>query len=273
VLVPLTYRGTTYGVLAVFDDETLGDGRERVVLESLGRSIGTSINDVLTKRTITADSVLQLSVELTDDDIFLVDLASTLDARFDHEATIPDGEDRSVLTVVSTEYGDVDEVVETAERHADVVGAETLVETDDESVVQFRLENSPLVDVLSEFGSRVTGMSADATTLDLAFRVGTERAASRVLGRLRETYETVDLVAYHEDTPDRTPHTFREELRSALTERQYVALKKAYVSGYFEWPRRADGEQLAESMDIVASTYHQHLQAAKRKLVDAFFDE
>ncbi|MFD1632303.1 bacterio-opsin activator domain-containing protein [Haloplanus ruber] len=273
VLVPLTYRGTTYGVLGVVHDGEMDDGRERVVLESLGRSVGTSINDVLTKRTITTDTVLKIGVKLTDYDIFLVDLAATLDAQFEHEATVIEDGDQGILTIVSTAYDDLDGMFETAAEHPDVVDMETLASTDERNVVQFRLSNSPLVDVLSEVGSRVTAMTADSTGLELEFRVGTERAASRVLDTLRERYDHVELTAYHEDEPDATPHHFREELRNELTDRQLTALKKAYVSGYFEWPRRVEGTQLAESMDIVPSTYHQHLQAAKRKLIETFFEE
>jgi predicted DNA binding protein len=84
----------------------------------------------------------------------------------------------------------------------------------------------------------------------------------------------VELLAYREvDEPDQSPLGFRKEMQNRLTDRQLTALRKAYVSGFFEWPRRADGEQLAESMDIVPSTYHQHLQAAQRKLVEGFFEQ
>lgn len=273
VLVPLTYRSTAYGVLAVATQERLLDEREQVLLRSLGRTIGASINDVLTRRTIATDTVLNIGVELSDDDIFLVDLASAVDTTFEQEATIADSQEPGVLTLVSTPHEDAEAVVAAAREYDDVLDAEVIVSTDAESVVQFNLENSPLVDVLSEFGSRVTSMRADGTTLELEVRIGTEGAARRVLSALRETYDDVELVAYHEDDPEQTPHGFREELRSELTDRQLTALQKAYVSGYFEWPRRAEGKQLAESMDIVPSTYHQHLQAAKQKLVGAFFEE
>jgi len=273
VLVPLTYRSTTYGVLAVATEEHLLDDREEVLLRSLGRTIGASINDVLTRRTIATDTVLNIGVELSDDDIFLVDLASAVDTTFEQEATVGDSQEPGVLTLVSTPHEDAEAVAEAARGYDDVLDAEVVVSTDDESVVQFRLETSPLVDVLSEFGSRVTSMRADGTTLELEVRVGTEGAARRVLSALRETYDDVELVAYHEDDPEQTPHGFREELRSELTDRQLTALQKAYVSGYFEWPRRVEGKQLAESMGIVPSTYHQHLQAAKQKLVGAFFEE
>ncbi|MEF8773120.1 MAG: bacterio-opsin activator domain-containing protein [Halobacteriales archaeon] len=273
VAVPLSYRSTTYGVLVVYEDEDLLDDRERRLLQSLGRSIGTSINDVLTKRTMATDTVLNIAAGIHDDGVFLVDLAAELNCSFDHEATTVDDEG-NLLTLARTEYRDAETLVETAEGYDDVAAAETLVADDDGAVVQFRLTNSPLVDVLSESGTRMTSMHGDRTSLDVEFWAGTERAARRALEDLRETYERVELLAYHEvDGPAQTARGFREELRSRLTDRQLTALRKAYVSGFFEWPRRAEGEQLADSMGIVPSTYHQHLQAAKRKLVGAFFEE
>ena len=273
VLVPLAYRSTTYGVLGVIEHADSFDDRERVLLGSLGRSVGTSINYTLTKRTITNDTVLTIGVELFDDDLFFVRLAAALDLQFDYETIVSNDRDPGVLALVSTECGDTAAVVDRAESYDGVLDAEVLADTDDRTVLQFRLTNSPLVDVLSEFGSRLTEMHADGNRLAVEFCVGTEDAAQSVLDALRETYDRVDLVAYHESDPQQTSSGFREELRSQLTDRQLTALKKAYISGYFEWPRRVEGKQLAASMDIVPSTYHQHLQSAKRKLVSAFFDE
>ena len=51
-----------------------------------------------------------------------------------------------------------------------------------------------------------------------------------------------------------------------------TALRKAHVSGYYSWDRSVTGEELANSMGIDRSTYHQHLRAAERKLTEAFFE-
>ncbi|MFO7832758.1 MAG: bacterio-opsin activator domain-containing protein [Halohasta sp.] len=273
VLVPLAYRSTTYGVLGVVAHADSFDDRERVLLGSLGRSVGTSINYTLTKRTITTDTVLTIGVELFDDDLFFVRLAAALGIQFDYETIVSNERDPGVLALVSTQCADADAVVDRAVEYDGVAAAEVLADTDDRAVLQFRLTDSPLVGVLSEFGSRLTELHADGNRLAVEFCVGTEEAAQSVLDSLRETYDRVDLVAYHESDPQQTTAGFREELRNRLTDRQLTALKKAYVSGYFEWPRRVEGKQLAASMDIVPSTYHQHLQSAKRKLVSAFFDE
>jgi predicted DNA binding protein len=61
-------------------------------------------------------------------------------------------------------------------------------------------------------------------------------------------------------------------LREELTDRQYTALQRAFASDFFEWPRPVSGGELAESMDISRPTFHQHLRAAMRKLVTAFFE-
>jgi len=273
VLVPLAYRSTTYGVLGIVAHAASFDDRERVLLGSLGRSVGTSINYTLTKRTITTDTVLTIGVELFDADLFFVHLAAALDLQFDYETIVSNERDPGVLALVSTQCADADAVVDRAVEYDGVAAAEVIADTDDRTVLQFRLTDSPLVDVLAEFGSRLTELHADSNRLAVEFCVGTEEAAQSVLGALRETYDRVDLVAYHESDPQQTPSGFREELRNQLTDRQLTALKKAYVSGYFEWPRRVEGKQLAASMDIVPSTYHQHLQSAKQKLVEAFFEE
>ncbi len=41
---------------------------------------------------------------------------------------------------------------------------------------------------------------------------------------------------------------------------------------WYEWPRNVSGEDLARSMDISRSTFHQHLRSAQRKLLDELFD-
>ena len=270
VLVPLSYRSTTYGVVGVIARASTFDDREQVLLGALGRSIGASIHSRLTKRTLTTDTVLTVGVELFDDGLLFPQLAAAVETTFEYEAIVATDRDRGVLVVVSTPC-DVDRLTERAMAFDSVRAVDPIVDGDD-AVVQFHLADSPLVEVLSTFGSRLTAMDATDRRLAVEFSVPTEATAQSLLDALRERYDRVDLVAHHESAPQQTPRGFREEFRSQLTDRQLTALTKAYVSGYFEWPRQVDGSQLAASMDIVPSTYHQHLQAATRKLVEAVFE-
>ena len=269
VLVPLSYRSSIYGLMGIVCRVDAFDDREQLLLGSIGRNVGASINALLTKQTLTTDSLLTVTVDLFDDDLLFPQLAAAVGTTFDYEALVAaDDEGVSLLLTTPCEPNDL---VDAAGGFEQIRAVEPIVEAQS-SVVQFRLADSPLVDILSTFGSRLTAMAADDSRLTVEFAVPTESTAHSLLEALREHYDRVELLAYHETDPQQTTRGFREEFRNRLTDRQLTALETAYVSGYFEWPRQVDGAQLAASMDIVPSTYHQHLQAATRKLVDIVFE-
>ncbi|WP_282102553.1 helix-turn-helix domain-containing protein [Halovivax limisalsi] len=54
-----------------------------------------------------------------------------------------------------------------------------------------------------------------------------------------------------------------------LTKQQRRSLETAYYEGFFEWPRDVSGEEVASSLDIAPSTFHQHLRKAERKVFDS----
>jgi predicted DNA binding protein len=88
-----------------------------------------------------------------------------------------------------------------------------------------------------------------------------------------ERCPSAELVASREyKRPPRTDVEYRRSVAENLTDRQLLALQKAYVSGYFDPKRRITGSEIAESMGISRSTFHQHLRAAERKLLGEFFD-
>jgi predicted DNA binding protein len=94
-----------------------------------------------------------------------------------------------------------------------------------------------------------------------------------VVGRFREAYDGVELLAFHERAAEpESESEFRAAVTQSLTSRQREALTKAHASGFFDWPRGVEGESLAAAMDIHPSTFHQHLRAAERKLIGAYFD-
>jgi len=55
--------------------------------------------------------------------------------------------------------------------------------------------------------------------------------------------------------------------------RTRVAAEAAYFGGYFDSPRLRSGEAIAESLDIRAATFHQHVRKAERKLFELVFTE
>ena len=95
-----------------------------------------------------------------------------------------------------------------------------------------------------------------------------------VIDRLAERYPSVELLARRER--ERSAETRQElvaDIHERLTGRQRLALQNAYLGGFFDWPRETSGEELAASMDISPSTYHQHLRTAERKVLAALFED
>ncbi|MDG7022622.1 MAG: helix-turn-helix domain-containing protein [Nitrososphaerota archaeon] len=54
---------------------------------------------------------------------------------------------------------------------------------------------------------------------------------------------------------------------TSLTEKQRRILMAAYKSGYYDVPRRADSERLAEALDLDKSTVVEHLRKAEKRLM------
>lgn len=52
-----------------------------------------------------------------------------------------------------------------------------------------------------------------------------------------------------------------------LTDRQKSVLEAAISLGYYEWPRGSTAEEIADTLDIASSTFHQHLRAAESKIM------
>jgi predicted DNA binding protein len=72
--------------------------------------------------------------------------------------------------------------------------------------------------------------------------------------------------------PVKRTRAVAETVESRLTERQLSALQAAYHGGYFERPRRQTAEDVAETMGISASTFHQHLRIALETVLTELFD-
>ncbi|MBI2583339.1 MAG: helix-turn-helix domain-containing protein [Candidatus Aenigmarchaeota archaeon] len=57
-----------------------------------------------------------------------------------------------------------------------------------------------------------------------------------------------------------------------LTDRQRKALHIAIENGYYETPKRADMDKLAQQFGVSRQTYQEHLHSAERKLMSFIFE-
>jgi len=273
-VVPLTYRRTNYGVLAVYAEGTdVLDHRERKVFGALGQMIASGINAVETKRVLTADRVMELGVEITDSKFPLVELATAIEGSVSYNGSTSNDGDSLRLFVTMTEPSTPFESL--IDQCDSLASGFVVARQDDQIVASVELTDSGAFMELAEYGASVHDLSVSGSsgTAQLQIELPVEGDARSVLSVLEASYDGVNLVRQREREREPRPTAeFVATVAERLTDRQQTALETAYRSNYFEFPRPVSGEELAESMDISRQTYHQHLRAAQRKLVEEFFE-
>jgi len=269
---PLVYSETSYGVLTVAATERDAfDERELAVLHVLARAASTAINAVEGKRILTTDSVVEMELAISDEGLFFGDLSAEFDCMLTYEGSLYEDDDVVMLFLV--EGVDPQTVAEAAETYEGINRVTLVSESEDSGVVEFAVTEPPLVAEMAERGVETTAIVADRRRIRITLELPATGDPRSVIEQLSERYPSTDLMARHER--ERTEQTKQElvaDIEQQLTSRQEMALQKAYLGGFFNWPRSISGEDLADSMDISPSTYHQHLRAAEKKVLGALFD-
>ena len=143
---------------------------------------------------------------------------------------------------------------------------------DDRSVLEFTVGSSPLVDLLLDRGGRITEIHANGGVGEVTVEIPPEAQPRAVVEAVEDRFPGADLRAYREhERPADTRQDVRARIDDRLTDRQETALQTAIIGGFFEWPRDSTGEDLAATMDIGRSTFHQHLRAAQRKVFEELY--
>jgi predicted DNA binding protein len=70
----------------------------------------------------------------------------------------------------------------------------------------------------------------------------------------------------------KTVGTLRTTVEDRLTDKQRAALEAAYFAGYFGHTRESTGNEVAESLGVTPSTFHQHLQVGLEKVLSSLFE-
>lgn len=270
---PLIYGETSYGVLTVAAAEPEAfDERELAVLNVLARAVSTAINAIEGRRILTTDSVIEVEVGIGDEGLFFGDLSAAFECTLTYEGSLYE-DDGSVVMLFVVEGADPEAVADAAREHPGIEAVTLVSDGDDRGVLEFAVTDPPVVSDLAERGVETTEIVAETGQVRVTLELPASAGPRAVIERLTDRYPSTDLLARHER--ERTEQTKQElvaDIEERLTDRQQLALQKAYLGGFFDWPRSISGEDLAESMDISPSTYHQHLRAAENKVLAALFE-
>ncbi|PSQ27705.1 bacterio-opsin activator [Halobacteriales archaeon QS_9_68_17] len=243
--VPLEYGESLYGALNVYAaDADAFDERESVVLEALGRAIAAAIARF-----------------------------AAADCRLEYQGGVLRSNGQWLAFFEATD-ADPDRLLDAAADRPDIDEATCLTADGTGGVFEFAVADPAFVRSLADNGARTRTLTVGPEgRAHLQVDVPHRESARDVFDALSAMYDGTELIATRESSrPARTDREFRSTVENRLTEQQRIALEKAYHGGFFEWPHAVSGEELAASMGISRSTFHQHLRAAERKLVAELFD-
>ncbi len=270
--VPISYGDTLYGVLTVLADQPdTFDEREVAVFDALGRAIATSFNALKSRRILTADNLVELEFEVRDPELFVVDISARCECHLEFEGSVY-RQDGGLSTFFSTDAMP-DDVLDVASETTGVLDTSIVSRGSKETLFEFHVEDDSFVVELAEQGVWIRSITVDDGTARIRLDLPAETEPRTVTDRFRERFAETELVAYRDhERPPITRAEFIQQLESRLTERQLTALRRAYLSGYYDSTRSVTGDELANSMGISRSTFHQHLRAAEHKLIGEFLD-
>ncbi|MFB6130980.1 MAG: PAS domain S-box protein [Salinigranum sp.] len=267
--IPIVYENTLYGVLNVYSARSDAfDGQEGAVIGQLGEVVGHAIASIERKEALMSDDVIEIELEIQD--VFdTTGIETTPEGVIDLERTVPAGTGAYLV------YGRADEegmaslraIVEDLPHWESI---DVVSERNGETRFEVRLSEPPVVSLVASQGGRVRSAAIEGGDYRMTVHIPHSADVRTLVDGIRDTYPDAEVIAQRQTTSHDGGTTSPDaSLLSDLTERQRAALEAAYYAGFFEWPRDSTGEDVADSLDISAATFHQHLRTGERKLLTA----
>ncbi|MFC7133203.1 MULTISPECIES: PAS domain S-box protein [Salinibaculum] len=269
--VPLHYEDTVYGALMIHTErENAFEDREKEGCDVLGRTIGYIINAVKNRKLLFTDTVRELEFQLADADSVFVDTAETLGCELELDGSVASGQ-RWVL-YFEVDGASVDDVVATVAEDQRVERARDISMTDGEGHVEITVTDSSLIHTITRAGCSLR--TATVSPDDMRFIVDAPVNADirEIVDHIQSEHPSVDFIAQRDRDQEVSTVSRPDGVLGELTDRQREVLEAAYRSGYFAWPRKSTGEEVAESLDVTSATLHGHLRKAEGVILSTLFD-
>ncbi|AHF98579.1 histidine kinase [Halostagnicola larsenii XH-48] len=276
---PLFYNDIEYGALTVraSTERDLSE-REVVILSALARAAASGVNARETSRMLATDAVVAVELEITDPAAVPVAVSQAADCRLEYRRSVhrTGAETASLFTAMETSAGESADLAGTLTESAadlETVDLSVLVDRDNTCLIELVTEEN-VVAWLSDRGVRTQSIIAGDGRARLTLEIPRSADVRSIIDEIEGRYDGTDVRSFHHREPDsETRQEFAARLEEELTDRQFAAIQRAYLGGYFEWPRPATGEKLAESLGVSRPTFHEHLRNAEAKLCRAFFGD
>ncbi|MFB6297546.1 MAG: PAS domain S-box protein [Salinirussus sp.] len=274
-ILPLVHRSTTHGILAVHstDDDAFED-LEISILGGLGRRLGHAISALENRRLLASDRTVELEFSRTPPASVPFAIADRCDCTVEVINHTRKDEDTSLwhLSVEDAEPGSVAAAL--AER-PQVSEARPLNAESGGDVVQWSSTAENPIATLLDRGARIRTARATPAATTISAEVASGTGSRAIVEHVEAEFPGFKLAAQREREPadERFPVSRSADLWAKLTERQREVVEAAYYTGYYDWPRGTNAEELATALGVSSPTLHQHLRKAHCRVIGALVDD
>jgi len=278
--VPIARADHVYGVLELYTKRPSAfDRRERTLLRTLGKQIGTIVHAIETEQQVHTSAAVELTFTSTDTRSFLVAASDELDCALDVQDTIQTAEE-GLVRYVAVEGASVAAVEALAATREQVVDTRPVREPDGETpgVVEVVSTGASLAQTLVTRGAVVTTDSVAGGEATVVCEIPASRDVGSLVAALTESFPATELTAKRtldraQDGSEPTAETvLTDAFEADLSDRQRQVLRAAIHGGYFESPRRSSASEIADALSLTQSTVSYHLREAQRTLFEQVQD-
>lgn len=271
--IPLVYEDRFFAVLTIYSDrpEAFGE-REQAVLAELGSAIGHALSALERRDALLSEHAVQLefrSRELARP--FVAAAEGSMSTTVERSVVL---DDETLVQYYTVEGVRPEEFVEEMAEEPRVTKARLVSRHESTCTVEVRSSGPTMAAALARHGGRITEIYVEDEHLRIRVEIPQSAEVRQVTAAVKEVYPDLELVSRRTVELESPPSPeIRTTIEQQVTDRQLKALELAYHGGYFNWPRDTTGQELAETMDVSPSTFHQHLRTGEQKLLGTFFDD
>jgi hypothetical protein len=269
--IPLTYASSVYGVVGVYaTDQDAFSEREKSSFTTVGSIAGFAVNASRNQTLLLSDTVVELTLQISDTAEPLVAAATELDAELTVEGLIQQDTEQLLgyLVIEDASPKRLANVVS----DADMIDLSRMVEEDGTSgTVEIELDVATALGTLSTQGAKICSATFEPSRGRIEVELPQKEEIRRIADMVTRRFDAEILVKREEKREIETAQGFRNELHDRLTDRQETVLRTAFLADYFESPRGSTAEEVAAALDITAPTLLYHLRASQRKLLEECF--
>jgi PAS domain S-box-containing protein len=263
--IPIVHEDSVYGALNVYADRPNAfKSQERTVIAQLGEVVGHAISAVERKRALMSDEVVEMTFRISD--VFdVLDAPTEMEGQITLDQAVATGDGEFLVYGTATPDA-VDTLHVLVDTLSECEGVTVHSEGDPVSF-ELGLSDPPVLSTVASLGGYIDNAAFADGDFQLTVHLASTVETRRIIDVVEESLPGAEMVRRRQVS--RSNHDPQRHLASDLTDRQQTALKAAYHAGFFEWPRDASGEEVAESLDVSAPTLHQHLRKAQKKVLDS----